>query len=194
MSYISFLRDYIEKRRELKYVFSSIAGVILVMYLLFIILPLWSRISAISRNISDVKKEIQSTENGIKNMDNMIKSAESLKGKLSSLSGGAFGKGDIEVLLEEFAVIAQKSNVKILSVTPSEFKNRTLGSKEGPYYLEMPVKMTAKSGFHQLGFFLSNLGISNRLIAVTDVRISYNQSTPRLHDVQVMVKTYVPSN
>jgi len=55
----------------------------------------------------------------------------------------------------------------------------------------MPIMITAKSGYHQLGNFISNLENEKRIINIEDLQIKYDASSPRMHNVVIMMKTYV---
>ena len=65
------------------------------------------------------------------------------------------------------------------------------GGKQDKYYSEMPIQIKAIGGYHQLGTFITKLEQEKRVIVIDDVQIRYNKNNPRLHDIEMMVKTYV---
>ena len=95
----------------------------------------------------------------------------------------------LEKFLEELSQVAKASNVKILSITPMETKKTEEG--DNPYYSVMLVKITAKSGYHQLGGFVSSLENGKRFIEIEDIIIKNDEGFPRRHDVEMVLKTYV---
>ena len=93
--------------------------------------------------------------------------------------------------LQGLAGIARKSNVKILSVTPHKLTTKSKGKESGQYYGTMPVVITAKSGYHQMGQFINDLEEGGRFVTVEDVQIQYDNNFPRKHNVKMVLKTYV---
>ena len=97
---------------------------------------------------------------------------------------------DIPDFLQDLAATAKSSDVQILSVTPHGFvKDGKSGKDE--YYSEMPVVITAKSGYHQLGSFISSLEHGERFVTVEDLDIKYDSQNPRRSNVRMVLKTYV---
>jgi Tfp pilus assembly protein PilO len=80
--------------------------------------------------------------------------------------------------------------VKILTITPSDLKPVDQGKKE-VYYYEMPVLITAKSGYHELGGFIAEIETEKRFITIEGLKLEYNKSTPLRHNVNMTLKTYV---
>ena len=95
--------------------------------------------------------------------------------------------------LENISLIAQTSGVKILSITPSELKPLTVG-KKSVYYFEMPISISAKSGYHELGRFIREIEQGKRVMTVEKLRIRNNKNTSRIHDVGLVLEAYVSAD
>ena len=94
---------------------------------------------------------------------------------------------EIPRLLGNLSTMAKNANVKIVGITPLQSKQE--GAAE--IYQEIPILINARSGYHELGKFLSDLENSDRFMKVADINIKENKTTPKKHDVELMVLTYV---
>jgi Tfp pilus assembly protein PilO len=94
--------------------------------------------------------------------------------------------------LENLSEMAKDSNIKIVGIVPaiSYFKDDKSANKS-QIYREIPILITAKSGYHELGHFLNNLENADRFMKVADIDIKSNKTSPKKHDVELMVCTYI---
>ncbi len=173
--------------------YSIVGGTLLLclLYFIFLIIPQFITVAKVSRQGGDLRANIETVENRSRRIDDMRKRLESLKEELGKHSKHLPAEKAMPKLLEGFASIAKQSNVRILSITPSRLRTAEGSEELRQYYYEMPVKITAKSGYHQLGRFISSLEKGKRIIVIDDLQIWYDKNTPRMHNVIVMVKTYV---
>ncbi|MCK4852390.1 MAG: type 4a pilus biogenesis protein PilO [Candidatus Omnitrophica bacterium] len=185
------IKELWKEQRGREYLIGGGSVVLVVIYLSFIIVPLFTNLAKASRQVKDLQSRISITESRIDRMDEMRKKGEVLRKKLEKHAGDLPAQKEITTLLESFASMATGANVRILSITPYGLKTAETGDTRGEYYKEMPIKITAKSGYHQLGHFISSLERGTRVIVIDDLKIQYDTNTPRLHDVVMMVKTYV---
>ena len=95
---------------------------------------------------------------------------------------------EVPKLLEMLSTMARSSNVKIVGITPLASKQEESPEK---IYQEIPILISAKSGYHELGRFLSDLESSDRFMKVSDIDIKENKSNVKRHDVELLVVTYV---
>lgn len=58
-------------------------------------------------------------------------------------------------------------------------------------YTEVPITITAKSGYHQLGAFINRVENGKRLMKVADVDITFDNMNKTEHNVELLVMTYV---
>ena len=58
-------------------------------------------------------------------------------------------------------------------------------------YQEIPILITAKSGYHELGQFLAKLENAERFMKVVGMTIKSNKATPKKHDAELLVLTYI---
>jgi Tfp pilus assembly protein PilO len=95
----------------------------------------------------------------------------------------------IPTLLESLSEMARSSGMKIVSIEPVEERdNKAL---RGQAYQAIPIRMNARAGYHELGKFFSTLENSERFIKIADMRIKTNAASPKKHDVELLVLTYI---
>jgi len=185
------IRDFFADEKMRMYVILGGTAVIAVLCLVLVIIPrvtVLSRISAEAKALSD---RISVTTDRVKSIDRLSKKLEGLREELNGYSRGLPDQKEITEFLEDLSAIAKTSDVKILSITPSGLEAAEKGKSEKVYYREMPIMITAKSGYHQLGRFVSNLEKGERFVTIEDLEIRYNKATPRKHTVEMGLKTYV---
>jgi type IV pilus assembly protein PilO len=72
---------------------------------------------------------------------------------------------EIAGLLTQVAGLSQQSGLDILAFTP-----KTPTPKD--FYAEVPIQLTVEGTFHSLGAFLDRVGRLERLVTITDLRVS----------------------
>ena len=65
--------------------------------------------------------------------------------------------------------------------------------KESPsaIYEELPIALTARSGYHELGAFINQLENSERIFMVKTIEIKADPSDPKRHHATLVVETFV---
>ena len=85
--------------------------------------------------------------------------------------------------------MAKSANTKIVGIMPVTGKEEK--AEKNQIYKEIPILISAKSGYHELGRFLNSLENSDRFMKVGDMHIRANPATPKKHDVELLVLTYI---
>jgi len=184
------LKESLKDEQVRMYLIVAAAAVVVAIYLTFGIIPQAIKVSKTSGQIKEFLDSIDLVNGRVKRLDVMKKRLSDLQTELDSYAKGLPQQEEIPKFLEELSTIAKKSDVKILSITPSELALAG-GEGEGGYYKEMSVLITAKSGYHQLGNFITSLEQSKRFINIEDLNMRGDNKTPREHNVKLILKTYV---
>lgn len=185
------LKELLSEERNRMYVISAATLAFSVFYLSFVIIPKTSEIARMARTVSDLKDNIKLVEGRAKKLDEMSAKLEALKKEQAGYAKQLPAEKEIPGLLEGLAAMALKSGVNIQSITPQAMVDIEVRSTKDVYYREMPLLLTAKSGYHQLGEFLGNLEGASRFITIETLRIQYDTKTPRAHNIRMVLKTYV---
>ena len=185
------LKESLQDEQVRIYLIAAVAAVVVAVYLTFGIIPQVIKVSRTSGQIRELLGNIDLVNSRVKQLDQMKKRLSDLQAELNSYAKGLPQQEEIPEFLEELSNIAKTSHVKILSITPSELSVAGKDKDDTGYYKEMSVLITAKSGYHQLGNFISSLEHSKRFINIEDLEIQSDSKTPREHHVKLNLKTYV---
>jgi type IV pilus assembly protein PilO len=163
-----------------------------VLYLYFIFVPQVVRVFKMTANTGKVRLELKSARVMVKDFEGLKSGLKECSQKVESYEKKLPAEQEIPALLENLSTMAKDSNVKIVSIVPamSYFKDDKLSNKS-PIYREIPILITAKSSYHELGRFLSNLENADRFMKVVDIDIKSNKTNSKKHDVELMVCTYI---
>jgi len=185
------IKEFFNNEQHRKYSILVFIGIIVLVYLVFGILPKFSEKAKLSRQIRELKNDVELVNTRMARLDQMTTKLKSLREEFMGYSDALPDEKDIPAFLQELSTVARKSNVKILGITPSEFRQVAGGGKDNEFYREMPVSITAKGGYHELGDFLANIEQAKRFITMESLEISYDSRSPRKHDIDLVIKTYV---
>jgi len=157
-------------------------------YVSFLLLPQVNGAIKNYNKVNRIRVEVSSAEHDIAKIDGLKKQIEQYSGKVEKYEQMLPAEQEIPKLLEDLSTMAKGSGVKIVGITPIQ-------SKEEPdpdaIYQAIPIQINAKSGYHELGKFLSELEASDRFMKVVDIKIRGNLPTPKKHDIDLLVLTYI---
>lgn len=143
--------------------------------------------TASSRNrLSD---ELKKSESDVSRIGKLRSDIDSYSEKISRYGQLLPAEEGIPTLLESLADMARSSSMKIVSIVP--LSGREPGIQPGQAYRAIPIMINARAGFHELGRFMATLESSGRLMKIADIRLKENRSSPKKHDVEILVMTYV---
>lgn len=144
------------------------------------------------KNSRKAHREVISAERDIAKVEDLKNQVLQYRSKIDSYERMLPAEQEVPGLLENLSLMAKKSGVKIVGITPVSSKE---SPSAGQIYHEIPILISAKSGYHELGRFLSDLEGADRFMKVVDIQIKANRTSPKKHDVELLVMTYIlPKN
>ena len=185
------MKEFLRDEQSRQYAVLGSIMVLAFLYLTFAIIPKFYELSKASREVTDLNSAINEVNDCVKRLDQMTEQLRASRREFEGYSRGLPDQREIPEFLERVSSIARTSDVRILSITPSELKIAQAGKKGGGFYREMPIIITAKSGYHQLGSFIGDLEEGERFITIEGLRIQYDSRFPRRHNISMVLKTYV---
>jgi len=165
--------------------------VVAVLYTLIFIFPMTSKLSDVSAEVMDISEKMNFVNKSIVKMAHRKELLEKLTEELNSYAGGLPNEKEISVFLESIAAMARDSGVKIIAITPADLKPLAMDKTDVNYYYELPISIIAKSGYHELGEFIGEIEKGKRFMTIEGLKIQDNKSTPRKHNVRMLLNTYV---
>jgi Tfp pilus assembly protein PilO len=162
------------------------------LYLYFVFVPQVVRVFKLTASAGKMRSELKTARVVIKDFERLKSELKEQSLKVESYEKKLPAEQEIPALLENLSNMAKGSDIKIIGIVPaiSYFKDDK-PAKESQIYREIPILITAKSGYHELGRFLNSLENADRFMKVVDMNISANKMSPNKHDVELMVCTYV---
>ncbi len=184
---IGFTKD----RKEVLILAVVLSVVILVLYFYLLLLPQSMRLTDIFGKFCRTMSELKVADSDIAGMNDFKKKIDAYKEKVNYYERRLPAEHQIPSLLENLSSMAKNSGIKILGITPIQISAKEQAAQRAKVYKEIPIQVSAKSGYHELGTFLSNLERADRFMKVVDIEIRANKATPKKHDVELLILTYV---
>lgn len=160
-----------------------------ILYFYFMLLPQLGRVSAAFMRTAKARVDLASAKGGIARIGSLKNELMELRDKMGRYDKMLPSEQPISSLLESLSAMARESNVKIAAITPLAVKEDK-ARESHRVYEEVPILISAKSGYHELGNFLARLEGADRFMKIADIEIKSNSATPKRHDVDLLVLTY----
>lgn len=178
-------------KNQTKILFIILVLFVIAIYFYVLFLPSLKTIKALSPQIKTVKQQlglIQTDENNTLNFKSQI---ESQSTKLKVYQKKLPTEEEIPTLLEELSRLAKDTNIQIIAIKPKRSQKTTENVSE--IYVELPIDIIAKSGYHQLGHFINKLENADRFLKIKNIKIVASSDDPLRHDVSLVVSAFVLS-
>ena len=184
---IKFPERLLTKSKKQMTLIALVALFAVTVYFNFVLKPhVTSCVRAVIK-VNKLHSDLKSAQADIRNIGKYKNSLDAHKEKVERYEKMLPAEQEIPNLLENLSAMAKSSSVKIVGITPAVTKQ----AQKDQIYQEIPILISAKSGYHELGKFLDNLENSDRFMKVADIAIKSNYTTPRKHDVELLILTYI---
>jgi Tfp pilus assembly protein PilO len=194
---ISALIANVKKDPKQMMIAVSAVVVALLLDLNFLLKPQVVDVLGSAGKLSKVSADLKDARSDVAKIGSMKKAVEAYKEKIGKYEKTLPGERGIPDLLESLSGMAKSANMRIAGIVPVALVEPAAPvGKSGPKgesraYKEIPIAITAKSGYHELGRFLASLENCDRFMKVSDMRIMANEESPNKHHVDIKVVTYV---
>jgi type IV pilus assembly protein PilO len=185
------LKDFKKNPRQTMILIILLSSVLFLFYFSFILKPQVMRVTDVLGRNGRLMAELKTANSNIAKVEQFKKTIEAYRERVDDYEKRLPAEQEIPSLLENLSNMAKSSNVKIIGITPVQKALKEQRGQKGQTYQEIPILITAKSGYHELGYFLSDLENSDRFMKVTDIAIRTNRVTQKKHDVELMISTYI---
>ena len=178
--------DDTKKKTLLAYAFLLLA--VIVAYFNIFLKPSITTIHKLVPEVHTLKADIKSVEDNLRFEETLKTRLEKSRVKMTEYEEEVSREKELPMLLENLSEMARESNVKILGIKPLTGEVESSATKG--VYQEIPILITAKSGYHELGKFINKLENGPRFMAVRDISIKGNRASSKKHDIQFTVYAY----
>lgn len=132
--------------------------------------PMRDRNIELDKQIMVKETELKETQKIVANLDIKKAEFEKVKRELEYVIKRLPTKKEIPELLETITKIAIKSNIDLISFRPQEIISKEV-------YEEIPVSLSVKGTYHNLGIFLTHIGNLERIITPSNITMDAISST-----------------
>ena len=145
----------------------SPAVIIVIIVVFLFILPKHKEIKAFDSKIALQENEIAKCQSKVEKLPQLILENEKLKKRLTELQQQLPEEKEVSSLLKQVSDLGIKSGLKISLWRPEQKKTHPSG-----IVYEIPVKVELSGSYHNLGYFFSSLTKLNRIVNLSDIRLS----------------------
>jgi type IV pilus assembly protein PilO len=186
---MSLLKELQKDQKKMVILVAIVTITTLFAYFHLLFMPQLSGLFATVAKVNKLKIEFKGATADISRIDDMKKAIASYDEKIGRYGDLLPTETGIPTLLESLSNMARSSGMKIVSIEPVEDKDSK--SRRGQAYQAIPIKMSVRAGYHELGKFFSTIEDSERFIKIADIRIKSTVASPKKHDVELLVLTYI---
>lgn len=145
----------------------SPAVIIVIVVVFLLILPKQKEIKAFDSKIALQENEIAKSQSKVGMLPQLILENEKLRKKLTELQQQLPEEKEVSSLLKQVSDLGIKSGLKILFWKPEQKRMHPSG-----IVYEIPVKVELLGSYHDLGYFFSSLTKLNRIVNLSDIKLS----------------------
>lgn len=154
--------------------------------------PAFEKARLLGAEAKTLQQNLKAAKTALSGFSQFEKEVTRLREKTKELAIRFPSKTELPELLEHLSEIADKSGVQIVEISPSRMIQTAEKEKvSSTLYEEIPIALTAKSGYHELGAFINQLENSERIFTVKNVEIKADPSDSKRHHVALVVETFV---
>ncbi len=143
------------------------ALVIAVAVTLIVILPKNKEVKNLENKIQVQENEIAKSEAKVEKLAELIAENQRLRKRLNELKEQLPEEKEVSGLLKQVSDLGIGSGLRILLWRPEQKKTHASG-----IVYEIPVKVELTGSYHNLGYFYSSLTRLNRIVNISDIKLS----------------------
>ena len=148
-------------------ILAVVPAIIIIIVALFVfILPKQKEIKEVEMKISSQESEIAKSQSKAEKLPELIAINEDLQKKLNELKKQLPDEKEVTSLLKQVSDFAIQSGLRVDLWRPEKKKTHESG-----IVYEIPVKVELYGGYHNLGYFFSNITKLNRIVNISNLNL-----------------------
>jgi len=181
-----------ESKKKIFYLYVLGIVVLFLVYIFLFLKPSITNLAGLIPVIRERTADIKAVQEDLPFIDKFRLKHRSQEEDLKKFEKKLSREIELPLLLESLSKIARKSRVKILGITPldSSLIRQKRGSEKSKIYEEVPILITAQSGYHELGAFTSKLESDERFLQISNLKIQANRSDSKRHSIEFVVYAF----
>lgn len=197
-------------KKQQTFVLAVIFGLLFpYIYFQFFLKSSLAKLMELSSNINQQKVNLVKAEALVGRKSEMEKSLADLESRMDKYKISLPVRSDIPTILQEISRIASESKIKILKMEPVKESKEATGMPVPPMpsmpgmpqeqppqiggtvYTEIPIKIEANGGYHDLGGFINNLENAKNFMKVSELDIDADSDNIYRHKIDMIIVAYV---
>lgn len=142
-----------------------------------------------AKQVSEKKRDITQSQDLSEKQAKLEREIRVLNKKIERYQEGLEQRADIPKLLSELNKLADEIGVKLVSIKPGESTRVPIPDTE-QYFLEIPIEIEIKSGYHQFGRFVNKIENSRWVIRIEEFSIKRASGEEWIHDIDLNLSVY----
>jgi len=143
---------------------SAPALILILLFVFLVFLPKYKEIKTLGAKIAKLDQDISSSEVMVKKLDILIEENKVLNAKLAKFQEQLPEEKEVSELLKQISESGLQAGLEILLWKPEAKK-----MSPDNLYVEIPVKVEVRTGYHNLGVFFSAVSRLPRLVNISDL-------------------------
>ena len=187
---ITNITKLIKEKNQVLVLFILVSAIILAAYFYFFLKPEIGALQKVLPKVAGLNKNIKEVDKLIDNIDSFKTRIADLKEKVGQYETRLPTKKEISSILNHLSALASQEDIKITGI--KELKTIKVEMQEGEQaYSGVPIEIDMKSGYHQLGKFISEIENSDRLMKIDDLEIKSTSENLTEHNVKLIISSFV---
>lgn len=187
-AFISRLNQITPKQKS--YILIGCVILIFVMDIFVFMRPQFKALSRTNERIKSLSEQMKTLKDNSQRLGQFKEEAQQLKTKVSQESGRILSKESVPLILEKLSRMANDNGIKIDSIKPLTDMEKSIIKKKDQDYLALPIQLKAKSGYHNLGKFLSQAEQGEIFFRVKEFTMTAAPEL-KLHNIELTLEAVV---
>ncbi len=188
---LKLLNNFMKNKSQFLLAVILVSAIIGFLFINFLLIPQIMKVTDLLSKAGKSRADIKSANLEVARIPELKKKIDTFRDKVDSYEKMLPAEREIPTLLEDLSAMAKRSKVKIVGIVPVTQAAKTDIDKKGQIYQEIPILISAKSGYHDLGAFIGDLENSRRFMKIVDISMKTSKASPVKHDVELIVCTYI---
>ncbi len=187
---ITNITKLIKEKNQVLVLFILVIAIILAAYFYFFLKPEIGALQKVLPEVAGLNKNIKEVDKLIDNIDSFKIKIADLKEKVGQYETRLPTKKEISSILNHLSALASEEDIQITGIKELETIKGEIQEGEQAYS-GVPIEIDMKSGYHQLGRFISEIENSDRLMKIDDLEIKSTSENLTEHNVKLIISSFV---
>jgi len=170
---------------------SAILGIIVLMFFfLFIIKPLLAKFMRLSEEERVLFARMKKARTLSTDKEKLLREVNEIEARINYYENRLPSDTDIPNVLEELIKLSKKNDITFISIEPQEIQKILIDEQEGTSFLEIPISLSLKAGYHEFAKFINDAESSNRFMAVNNIKVTNDVNYIEKHNIKLTISAF----